>query len=161
MVDVDDGAVIRDGEIVVDSFTESMGQNWESWPASGDLSQRTTWLALNNVYVHDFNEDVPTYHPAVLSIANTPTGDFSFMARQRITQAASGPGDIGVLGFILGGQDAQNYYMIQYAERRSEDLPARYPYDELYACRANKHARPILGQWYDMRVNVVGTTFKV
>jgi hypothetical protein len=163
VVRIGDGSVTLDGNLFADDFTQAVSPDWESWPASGDLTQTAKWHVSNGVFVHDFNKDVPTYHPAVLSALHTPTGDFSCMARQRITQVTTGPGDSGVLGFIVGGQDSQNYYIIQYAQQGlGLKIYRRHTGLANFTLIGNASVPdPVIGQWYDMRVDVVGTTFNV
>ena len=70
--------------------------------------------------------------------------------------------DIGVLGFVVGGQNKVYSYGLQYAE--ITDLIKSYRHIAGANFTLIGHTNlpdPVLGRWYDMRVDVVGTTFSV
>ena len=138
---------------------------WEPWPASGDLSVTATWRTAGDRYVHDANEGVATYHPAVLGAQHAPAGDFSLSARQRLAQVRSAPECIGLLGFVAGAQDPESYYVVQYAGRGLGLAIHRRGASEGGATFTLVGAAPLpdpmIGRWYDLRLDLVGDTFRV
>jgi len=148
------------GGTFTDDFTQADGPaaNWDVWPSS---TLTPSWRVSGNVYVHDLNETVPSYHPSVLKSTFTPSGDFTLTARQRIAQRGTTGGDLGVLGFVVGGQDTQNYYVIQYAQGLGLKIYRRATGAVFTKIGEASAASPIVGQWYTLKVELTGTTFKV
>jgi hypothetical protein len=152
VVDIGDGALVVDGNV---SAVAASDPGWEAWAASGDLNSTATWRTVGNRLVHETNVSVATYHPMVLSAAASPTGDFSFRTRQRVTQVAGTPGSCGALGFIFGGVDATSYWEAQYAQAGlGVRIYRRHTDGSFTLAGSETHADPVTGRWYDMRLRV-------
>jgi hypothetical protein len=170
VVALGDGAVTLAGYGFSDAFGQADGPalDWEPWQPSDVTSAIPTWHVTNGVYVHDLNgsPDGTNYQPAALASALAPAGDYSFSARQRIVQAGSGPGDTGVLGFVISAVDWNQYYYVQWVPPpcgcsglrvKHMTTPPR-SYDDLFT---NLSVVPTVGQWYTLRVDVTGTRVDV
>jgi hypothetical protein len=162
-VEVADGAVILSGDGPVDGPDERGASRWEFWPASGDLARTATWQVVGTRLVHELNADVATYHPALLPAEAAPTLAFSLGCRQRVTQVADAPGAVGALGFVLGGQDAENYWEAQYAQGGlGVRLYRRHSGHGTFILIAEAPlADPEVGRWYAMRLDVAGDTVRL
>jgi hypothetical protein len=139
-----------------DDFTEPDGPaaNWTPFPASGG-GPTPVWNVTSNVYVHELNSASGTYHPSMLSPSNSPNGDFVFSSRQRIVQVTG----LGVLGIVVGALDTETYYFVQWAKGQNAVKIYRRPGFPLIGQATT--ADPVDGTWYDMRIEMVGTTFNV
>ena len=164
------GAVTLASEDFVDPFDQADGAavHWEPGEAS-DAATNPAWNVANGVYTHELNAtpDSANYHPSFLAAPLTPTGDFTISARQRIVQAGNGPGDVGVLGFVLGSPDPSRYFIVQYAApvggtKLGLKLKQKGP-GLMYPTLAENMsiADPEVGRWYDLRVDVAGSTARV
>ena len=162
-VEVADGAVILSGDGPLDGPDDRGASRWEFWPASGDLARTATWQVVDTRLVHDINADVATYHPALLPAAAAATLDFSLGCRQRITQVADAPGAVGALGFVLGGQDAENYWEAQYAQGGlGVRLYHRHSGHGTFTLVAQAPlADPVVSRWYRMRLDSTGDTVRL
>ncbi len=159
---IGDGAVVLDGDVLVDGFELAVATGWEWWPASGDLSRTAAWQVIQGRLVHETSGDVPTYHPAVLTSDRSPGGDFTLECRQRVTQVGNGPGDIGVLGFVFGGVDPQSYWLLQYAQLGlGVRLYRRHAAGTFTLVAQANTPDPKIGRWYDLRVDVRGTNISL
>ena len=98
------------------------------------------------------NDSVPSYHPLVS--AATPSGDVTITSRQR---AVAG---LPVLGFVAGGTDPQNYYFVQWVGSGNGMKLYRLQGGG-FTLIASAAGDPVAGQWYDMKLEITGTTMKV
>ncbi len=163
---VGDGAVALASSGVADSFDQADGAatNWQAWNGLVSTTPLPVWDVQSGVYVHELNSDPPSYHPAVLASSLTPSGDFTITSRQRITQVGTGSGDGPSLGFVWGATSDRDYWWMQYA-------PGAYGGLKVYRVTAPLNIRkvgenlslpfPVLNQWYNLKLEVSGTTFKV
>ena len=108
--------------------------------------------------MHDLNDSVPSYHPLVPD-AVTPSGDVTITSRQRTVQAG-----VPVLGFVAGGTDPQNYYFVQWVAGGGNNGMKLYRMQggvSFTLIATGTGADPVVGQWYDMKLEITGTTMKV
>ena len=105
--------------------------------------------------MHDLNDSVPSYHPLVS--AATPSGDVTITSRQR---AVAG---LPVLGFVAGGTDPNNYYFVQWVGGGDFSGMKLYRLQGIgfTLIATGTGADPVAGQWYDMKLEITGTTMKV
>jgi hypothetical protein len=128
------------------------------WPNL--LSQTGTWSVAGDVLVHDLNDSVPSYHPIVPD-GVTPSGDVTITSRQRIVQVGATSGDIPMIGFAAGGTDTQDYYFVQWAGLGFGMKLYRRQGNDFTLIASGTGAEPVVGQWYDMKLEITGTTLNV
>ena len=152
-------------ELATAGFTEDFSEpdgppaNWTAWPASGNLNVTPAWHVANGVLVHDVNANATTYHPIVPN-AITPTGDVTITSRQRIVQLGGGVDPLPLLGFVAGGTDTENYYIVQWFGSNLR-VYRRQTGGGFTPIASGSVPGPVVGQWYDMKLEITGTTMKV
>jgi hypothetical protein len=153
---------VGDGEIRLasgfqDDFSGPDGPpvHWDPWPSSSEPGHTATWTVQGGVLVHPVEgNDIGNYHPCLVDDVYTPPGDFSFTSRQRFTNTAG----LGVLGVVMGVQDGETYHFIQWVPTQGAVKLYRRAGASWTLVQQTAAADPVLDQWYELRLETVGTT---